>query len=371
MSVPKTMRAVVVDGDKAVVKRDVPVPKIFGTQMLVEIKAVAGNPTDWKHVDFHIAPQGSILGCDVAGVVKELGPDVDKTRFAVGDTITGIVHGGSVKFPQNGGFADYALVDSVLSYKLKLNPTKQATISHGSVESFEAAASLPVSLLTAGVVLDLHLGNKLVWEPKTPQHDFPVVLWGGATGVGLWLIQLAKQLNAYSKIVVVASKKHEEHLCHLGADEVFDYHDSDVIDQIKAKYGGFRHLVDCVATPETFQQTYSLASDSADAIVMTLMMYSEKDIPEPERKSNVKVDWALLYLVSGSEVPFGKMTVPARPEYRTAVAEFIKFSEGRVLDGRLIHPRIKVYEGGLDVVPQIMDDVKNGMNSGEKLVAKL
>lgn len=324
-------------GDHAELKKDVAVPKVSGSLMLIEVKAVAGNPTDWKHVDFKIAPVGSILGCDVAGVVKELGPDVEKSRFAVGDTLCGVVHGGSIKFPQNGGFAQYALVDSLLSYKLDLSVSKQAIIGEGRTETFEAAASLPVSLLTAGAVLGIHLGNEFVWRPQKPQHDFPLLIWGGATGVGQWLIQVAKALNAYTKIVVVASRKHEHILKQYGADELFDYHDADVLEQIKQKYGGFRYLVDAVSTPETFKQVNQCASDKEKAVLVPLMLYSEKDLPENERKSNVEISAALLYLVSGKEVPFGTVTLPARPEYRTKTAEFIKFTEARVASGELHH----------------------------------
>ncbi|CEP61828.1 uncharacterized protein LALA0_S04e01640g [Lachancea lanzarotensis] len=367
--VPRVMKAIVVDGDKAVLKENVPVPKASGTQVLVKVKAVAGNPTDWKHVDYKIAPQGSILGCDVAGVVVELGPDVDQSRFSVGDAAVGFVHGGSVKFPENGGHAEYALLDSVLSYKLDLSSNTSKTIPEGPVKTFEAAASLPVSLLTADVVLTYHLGNKLEWEPKNPQHDYPILIWGGATAVGQWLIQLAKQLNGYSKIVVVASKKHTPLLTHYGADEVFDYHDDDVIEQITKKYGGFKALVDGVSSPSTFKQLYKLAAEGAT--IVPLMLYSEKDIPESERKKDIKIDGALLYLASGHEVPFGSITIPANPEYKVEVARFIKFSEQRLKDGKLHHIAIRNYEGGLKAVPQILDDIKNGVNSGEKLVASL
>ncbi|SCV02871.1 LAME_0H05886g1_1 [Lachancea meyersii CBS 8951] len=366
--IPKTMKAIVVDGDKAVLKENVAVPKVTGTQMLVKVHAVAGNPTDWKHVDFKIAPQGSILGCDVAGVIVELGPDVDQKRFSVGKTTFGPVHGGSIKFPENGGHAEYALLDSVLSYDLELTKSDSKTIPEGPVRNFESAASLPVSILTAGAVLDIHFGNKLEWEPKSPQHDFPLLIWGGATGVGQWLLQVAKQINAYSKIIVVASKKHDAILKQYGADDVFDYHDSDVIEQITKKYGGLKHLVDGVSTPQTFHQVYKCAADNAT--IVPLMLYTEKDfIPEDERKKGIKIDAALLYLISGHDVPFGSITVPARPEYRTKTSKFVEFSESRIKSGQLHHIPIKIYDGGLAAVPKLMNDIKHGVNSGEKLVA--
>jgi len=34
---------------------------------------VAQNPTDWKHVHFGLAQPGSIVGCDFAGIVVNVG----------------------------------------------------------------------------------------------------------------------------------------------------------------------------------------------------------------------------------------------------------------------------------------------------------
>lgn len=36
---------------------------------------VAQNPTDWKSVHFRAAPSGSIVGCDFAGEVVEVGTE--------------------------------------------------------------------------------------------------------------------------------------------------------------------------------------------------------------------------------------------------------------------------------------------------------
>jgi NADPH:quinone reductase-like Zn-dependent oxidoreductase len=36
---------------------------------------VAQNPTDWKHVHFGFAKPGSVVGCDFAGEVVEIGKE--------------------------------------------------------------------------------------------------------------------------------------------------------------------------------------------------------------------------------------------------------------------------------------------------------
>ncbi|KAL6946565.1 hypothetical protein ACO0RG_000720 [Hanseniaspora osmophila] len=281
MSIPKTMKAIVVEGDQAVLKNNVPVPQIGPKDLLVKVKAAAGNPTDWKHITFKIGPQGSIVGCDASGEVVEVGAEVDSSKFKKGDTVTAVVHGCSVLHPDNGAFAEYCRASSFTSVKIdNLTSSTAGTIPAGQrITNFESAAALPVSLYTALLTLAHNFQTNIDFEkvPSTPQHNFPLLVWGGATGFGQYIIQVAKLVNAYSKIIVVASKKHGSLLRSFGADELFDYHDSDVLDQISKKYPDLVHLVDGVSNEETFKQTYQLASKNEQhkATVVNLMNFTE------------------------------------------------------------------------------------------------
>lgn len=88
-----TAKAIVVLPEEKVAGiRDVPIPRIRDGWILVKTKAVALNPTDWKHIDFAYANAGSKIGCDYAGVVEEVGSNV--TNFAKGDLVAGFCHGG-------------------------------------------------------------------------------------------------------------------------------------------------------------------------------------------------------------------------------------------------------------------------------------
>ncbi|QID81389.1 hypothetical protein GRS66_003765 [Saccharomyces pastorianus] len=75
------MKAVVIEDGKAVVKEGVPIPELEQGFVLIKTLAVAGNPTDWAHIDYKVGPQGSILGCDAAGQIVKLGPAVDPKDF--------------------------------------------------------------------------------------------------------------------------------------------------------------------------------------------------------------------------------------------------------------------------------------------------
>lgn len=370
MSVPTTQKAVIIEGDKAVVKTDVSVPELKEGTALVKVEAVAGNPTDWKHIAYKIGPEGSILGCDIAGTVVKLGPNAS-TDLKVGDTGFGFVHGASQTDPKNGAFAEYARVYPPLFYKSNLTHSTADEISEGPVKNFESAASLSVSLTTAGVSLCHHLGSKMEWHPSTPQHTHPLLIWGGATAVGQQLIQVAKHINAYTKIVTVASKKHEKLLKSYGADDVFDYHDAGVIEQIKSKYPNLQHVIDAVGSEDSIPEAYKVTADSLPATLLEVVPMTIESIPEEIRKDNVKIDITLLYRASGQEILLGATRFPASPEYHEATVKFVKFINPHLNNGDIHHMNIKVFSNGLDDVPALTEGIKEGKNKNVKYVARL
>lgn len=69
------------------VVQDVPTPVPGPGQLLVEVKAAALNPVDWKVRDYGAVPvkYPIILGSDAAGIVKEVGEGV--TEFKAGDRV--------------------------------------------------------------------------------------------------------------------------------------------------------------------------------------------------------------------------------------------------------------------------------------------
>jgi NADPH:quinone reductase-like Zn-dependent oxidoreductase len=75
---------------------EIPIPSLRPTYILVRTIAVALNPTDWQTLDEVPEPGTpySLLGCDAAGIVVEVGSEVTKD-FKVGDRIAGLAHGGS------------------------------------------------------------------------------------------------------------------------------------------------------------------------------------------------------------------------------------------------------------------------------------
>lgn len=81
------------DGAGKAVLRAIPHPRLPDDYILVKTVAVALNPTDWTTLDAR-GDDGTIVGCDYAGVVEDVGKAVTRP-FKKGDRIAGFAHGGT------------------------------------------------------------------------------------------------------------------------------------------------------------------------------------------------------------------------------------------------------------------------------------
>jgi NADPH:quinone reductase-like Zn-dependent oxidoreductase len=90
-----TNRGIVKVAQGRAILTDVPMPKLADDRMLLKAIAVALNPTDYQTTDeaFRPGTTRALLGCDVAGIIVEVGPKVTK-NFKKGDRVVGVAHGG-------------------------------------------------------------------------------------------------------------------------------------------------------------------------------------------------------------------------------------------------------------------------------------
>ncbi|KRM89914.1 NADP-dependent oxidoreductase [Liquorilactobacillus cacaonum] len=184
------------------------VPKLAADEVLLENYATSINPIDWKARLGYLKGMFDwnfpvVLGWDVAGVITKVGDNV--IDFKVGDKVFArpdIYNDG-----KKGAYAEYV---AVKEDKLALKPNDI---------SFEEAAAVPLAGLTALQVIEDRL--------KIKKGD-KVLIQGGAGGVGIFAIQIAKYLGAY--VATTASKKNHDFLKSLGADEVIDYHENKITD---------------------------------------------------------------------------------------------------------------------------------------------
>lgn len=129
------MKAVTIHGKTAKLVSDRPVPSPRPDQLLVKVKAVALNPTDWKHIWRGMAPDNGLSGCDYAGEVVKVGNEVTRS-FKPGDRIAGVAHGANFSNPNDGVFAEYAVVKGDLQVHIP------------DSLSFESASTFPLGVST-------------------------------------------------------------------------------------------------------------------------------------------------------------------------------------------------------------------------------
>lgn len=75
------------------VLQEIPIPKLLSGYLLIKVVTAAVNPTDWTTLDA-VGDNGTLVGCDWAGIVEEIGPAVTK-KFQRGDRVAGFAHGGT------------------------------------------------------------------------------------------------------------------------------------------------------------------------------------------------------------------------------------------------------------------------------------
>jgi NADPH:quinone reductase-like Zn-dependent oxidoreductase len=200
---------------------DLPTPSLGPNGVLVRVMAASVNPVDCKlrkGLLEAIRPVRfpAIWGSDLSGIVAEVGPAV--TLFKPGDEVYGFKDG-YVGKTFRGTYTEFtAAPEKSLSAKPK-------NLSH------EQAAAVPAVALTAW--------QALLSRGKLKQGQ-RVLIHGGAGGVGVMAIQIAKTFGAY--VAATASARNQDLLRELGADLAIDYA-REKVDTIRPK---FDLVLDCV-----------------------------------------------------------------------------------------------------------------------------
>ncbi len=198
-----------IENPDSLVGIEIPKPKPVGKDLLVRVKAVSVNPVDTKVrspdslFSSNATDEPRILGWDAAGIVEQVGDGV--SLFQVGDEV---YYSGSLT--RAGCNSEYHLVDErIVGHKPKSL-------------SFEAAAAMPLTTITAWEALFERLGI----EPrKTELHQRQTVLIvGGAGGVGSIAIQLAKHFAGLNVIATASRAETIEWCQKMGADYTINHH---------------------------------------------------------------------------------------------------------------------------------------------------
>ncbi|KAJ8495120.1 hypothetical protein ONZ45_g12998 [Pleurotus djamor] len=338
------MQAICVTSKGTLELRRIPRPTPGIGEAIIKVVAAAQNPSDLKNL-FGLKREGSVLGCDFAGVVVELGPPLegnDLHKVTVGQRVAGFVRGG---VDTHGAFAEY--VASPVGTLLNVPDSW----------SFEDAAQVCLAGYTACQCLYEAHSLPTPFDPAPPQ-PVDILVWGGTTAVGYLVIQLAAMAGL--RVITTASPRYTELLKKLGATEVFDYKDPQAGKKIHALTNGrLMHAVDCISEKTTpFQIALALSQEGGT--IACLLTY-----PSRLGKQDINVIMPLAYTVLRYWNP------EECPEKRSKQIEFGARAAdilNRLMEsGKLTPMRKKLYTNGLVDVFDGIAYMTESKVSGEKI----
>ncbi|OJJ86553.1 zinc-binding alcohol dehydrogenase family protein [Aspergillus glaucus CBS 516.65] len=302
--------------------------------------AVAINPIDWHlqtKANFPLT-YPTILGHDVAGTVAEVGSSV--TNFKPGDRVLAHAMSMATQRPQDGAFQLYTTVLENVAAKI---PESLA---------FEEAVVLPLGVSTAAAGLFqkdyLALGLPSVESVATGKT---VLVWGGASSVGVNAIQLA--VAAGYEVVTTASPRNFDLMRSLGASAVFDYRSETVVEDIISALQGkeLAGVYDTIHTGGALQNCLAVLDKlQTRVVVVTVWPVSEELGTDVEVKS--------VYAISIKDNEVG------RAVYNDYLPQAL--AEGKFVAA----PAPRVVGKGLEAIQTGIDEWGKGV-SAEKIVVSL
>lgn len=180
------------------VLRDIPIPRIGNTEVLVRVKAAAVNPVDLLIAAGSLRliqdyPMPLTLGNECSGVVEQVRADV--TGFQRGDSVYARLPGATL-----GGFAEFVSVPQGALAKMPAG------------YDFSAAAAIPLTGLTAWQCFQEEL------EAKAGET---VLIPGGSGSFGEMAVPIARALGLH--VILSGNVRSKERFLALGVEQYLDY----------------------------------------------------------------------------------------------------------------------------------------------------
>lgn len=194
-----------------------PIPN--SNQILIAVQAAGINRPDlFQRMGLYPPPSNAspLLGLEVAGEIVEIGENV--TDFKIGDKICALLNG--------GGYAQFAIAEAGVCFKIPVNL------------SMVEAASIPETIMTVYENIFRNCGLK---------NGMSFLVHGGASGIGVMAIQMAKAIGAKTYTTIGSAEKAQ--FCkNLGADIAINYKEAD-FENIIRENGGVDIILDMVGGP--------------------------------------------------------------------------------------------------------------------------
>jgi len=255
---------------------DAPDPVPAEGEILVRLAATSVNPIDYKMRSGSAAARfpiefPGILGRDIAGVVRTLGPGV--TGFAPGDKILAF------------GSKSYA----------ELAVVKLAEAAHlpDGLDVVEAAA-LPLVMLT---------GEQLITRGTKIQRGQTVLVTGAVGSVGRSAVFVAKKAGA--KVIAGVRKSQLKQATDLKADEVIALDDDDAMAKL-----GFLDAVADTVNGETAQKLIGKVKPGGVFATVAALPANASLHPTVQVERIVCVPDAVTLRTLAEDVAAGRFTIP-------------------------------------------------------------
>lgn len=208
--------------------RDIPVPEIGPSQVLVQVKAAAVNPLELLLLTGSVRliqdyPMPLTLGNECSGVVAAVGEQV--TDFQVGDRVYT-----RLPLAHIGAFAEYVAVEA----------SALAPMPEGY--DFATAAAIPLTGLTAW---------QGITEELEAQPGKTLLIPGGSGSFGQMAVPIAKALGL--QVIVTGNSRARASILAAGADRYLDYREENYWEVLS----GVDYVMDTLGAGE-FQRELSV-----------------------------------------------------------------------------------------------------------------
>ncbi|CAL1717316.1 unnamed protein product [Somion occarium] len=320
---------------------DVPTPG--PGEILVRLEAVSLNSVEWKiqTTDFVIDDFPAVLGQDAAGVVIQLGENVD--MFSIGDKV---FYQGFFK-NRLAAFQQYSVASADLVAKVPSNL------------SFDQAASIPLVFATATVGLygsDWERGGAGLtpfWYPEGQDKyaGQPILIIGGSSSVGQYASQLAK-LSGFSPVITTVSPQNYGLAKALGATHVLNRNLStkELLREVKKITAEpIQYVFNTIGSKPTQETSYGVLAPGGTLIqVVASLLDQDKLVSEKK----------VLYIGGNFHFPPNRLLGAGLYSRLTDLFE----------SGVLKPNNVEVIPGGLAAIPDALERLKKGEVSARKLI---
>lgn len=352
MSTP-TSKSIYLNADGQLIVKEInETYKPDASQALVKVAYSGINVCDLKF--FYFGMHSYVTGLDLAGTVIEAG---SQSPFKPGEEVFGMTRAAHARPSSIGAHQDFAIADARTFFR----------VPSGMHLRDAAVTILALHTAVDGIFNCLGFGFPPAAVSGDDATGKAILIWGGASSVGIAAIQVAKAAG-FSPIFTTASTKNHATLLGLGASQCFDYRSATVVDEIHAA------TKEMGTTLFTVFDTVSIGAFPPPEDVKTSSPWLSRqscsmDTAALRLASTTPVAFDTAFVMSQSYRPDGNvssMGFPQDPEFPTRARKAVKWvveSPNRCVK----FPNVKVVRGAEPGILEI-GRVSGGLVSMEKVV---